>query len=186
MVLANLSKHWWLITIRGVLAVLAGLAALIFPEIAVLALIIVFGAYAFVDGIFAFFAAFRLSAGDGGRFWFLFLEGILGVVVGLYVLFAPPASVALSFAIVLAAWAIITGVMAIVTAFTVRAHMPDEWLWVLSGAASVVLGGLIFIFPGAGLLAFAIMFGAYALVAGIALIVLSIRLRKRHLTGAAA
>jgi uncharacterized membrane protein HdeD (DUF308 family) len=171
----QLARHWWVLAVRGVAAIVFGIIALAWPGATLAALVLVFGAYALVDGIFSLVAAFRAGSGND-RFWGFVLAGIAGVVVGL-IAFASPATTALAFLYLLAGWALVTGVFEIVAAVRLRKEIEGEWMLGLSGALSVLWGILLAAWPGAGLAAIVWLIGVYAIIAGIVLIALSFRLR---------
>ena len=173
--LESLARYWWMVVLRGAVAVLFGLLALIWPDITLLALVILFGAYALVDGVFALVAAFGPRA-EGRRFW-LALQGIAGIAIGA-VTFIWPTITALALVYVIAVWAIVTGVLQIMAAIRLRREMRGEWLLALSGVLSVVVGIILLIWPGSGAVGLVLLIGAYAVVFGIALIGLGLRLRK--------
>jgi uncharacterized membrane protein HdeD (DUF308 family) len=174
-VLDRLASHWWLFLIRGILAILLAIAALAFPSAALLSIAILFGAYAFVDGIVAIVTATRL-AHAGQRWGWLLVEGLLGIAAGVVTFFYPFATV-FALAILLGAWALVTGVLAVGSAFTERRHIQNEWLWVLSGVLSVFFGIAVFFMPAVGLFALVYLLSFYALLAGIFFLSLAFRLR---------
>ena len=176
--LERLVANWWLILIRGLLAVAFGIACLVFPIAALWVIAVLFGAYALVDGVVAFAAATRLRHSDE-RWGWLLVEGILGVIAGLLALIYPW-SAAFALALLLGAWAIVTGILAIMTAFTARRHIPNEWLWVLTGIISVIFGIAVLWSPTYGLFALVWIVSFYAILAGIVLIGLAFRLRGLH------
>ena len=159
---------------RGVAAVLFGLVALIWPGLTLTVLIIVYGAYALIDGVFAIVAGLR--AGSGTHRWLLLAEGALGILVGLIALFLPGIS-ALLLLYIIAFWAIFGGLLRIVGAVLLRREIDNEWTMALSGALWVLLGIVLFVLPGAGLLSLAWLIGIFALGAGITLILLAFRVR---------
>ena len=171
-----LSRNWWALVLRGVLAVLFGLAAIIWPGITVTILILLFGAYAFVDGVLALASAVR-TADRHGNWWPLVVEGIVGVGVGLVAFFYPEAT-AVALVFLVAFWAIVTGALEIVAAVRLREEISNELLLGIGGVVSVLLGLALIVFPGAGILAFAWFIGIYALIFGVLLIVLGLRLRQ--------
>jgi uncharacterized membrane protein HdeD (DUF308 family) len=179
LILPTLTTNWWALLLRGISAVLFGLAALFWPGLTLFALIILFGAYTLVDGIFAIVAGIR---GSGGRRWLLLAEGVLGVLVGLIAFFSPGMT-ALVFLYVIAAWAIFTGVLKVLMAIWLRREIDNEWTMALSGALWVLLGIVLFVLPGAGLLSLAWLIGIFALGAGITLIVLAFRVRGQSPSG---
>jgi uncharacterized membrane protein HdeD (DUF308 family) len=171
-----LTRNWWMLVVRGVLAVLFGLAAFIWPSVTLGVLVLLFGAYAFVDGVFAIVAAFR-DRDRSERWWVLLIEGLAGIVAGILT-FLWPDITALVLLYLIAAWAVITGILEIVAAIRLRAELEGEWLLVLSGIASIIFGAILFVRPGAGALAVVWLIGAYAVVFGALLIALGIRLRS--------
>jgi uncharacterized membrane protein HdeD (DUF308 family) len=171
-----LARNWWAIAIRGVAAILFGLLAFLWPGLTLAALVLLFGAYALVDGIFSIVAAVGGRTGDA-PWWALLLEGILGVAAGLVTFFMPGLT-AVTLVYVIAAWAIVTGVLEIVAAVRLREQITGEWWLVLSGVLSIVFGGLVMLAPAAGALAITLWIGAYALVFGALLLALAFRLRR--------
>lgn len=170
-----LIRNWWSLVIRGLVAVLFGLITFAWPAITLSALVLLFGAYALVDGIVSLAGTVRaLRANE--RWGALLFEGIAGIVAGL-VTFFWPAITALALTIVIASWAIVTGVFEIVAAIRLRKYITNEWLLVLSGVLSLVLGVLFIAAPLAGALAIALWIGIYALIFGGLLIALGLRLR---------
>ncbi|MEA2641156.1 MAG: hypothetical protein QOF51_2550, partial [Chloroflexota bacterium] len=153
-----------------------GLAMFVWPGISLFVLVIMFGAYALVDGAFAVFSAIRASH-ENNRWWTVLLEGLVGIVVGVLT-FIWPAITALALLYLIAAWALITGVLEIVAAVRLRRMITNEWLLGLAGALSIVFAIALVANPAAGALALVWLIGAYALVFGVLLIGLGFRLRE--------
>jgi uncharacterized membrane protein HdeD (DUF308 family) len=171
-----LAENWWAIALRGVAAIMFGLLTFVFPGLSLVALILLFGAYALVEGILTVIAAVRRRPVEGTR-WLLLLEGLVSIAAGI-VTFALPGLTALVLLYVIAAWAIVTGVLEIIAAIRVRKQITGEFWLILSGALSVVFGALLMYAPGAGALALTLWIGAYAVVFGALLIALAFRLRR--------
>jgi uncharacterized membrane protein HdeD (DUF308 family) len=171
-----LARNWGAIAVRGVVAILFGLLTLVVPGLTLTALVLLFGAYALVDGIFSIVAAIRRRPGDPPG-WALLLEGIVGIAAGL-VTFLLPGLTAVTLVYVIAAWAIVTGVLELVAAFRLRRQVTGEWRLVLSGVLSIVFGVLVMMAPRAGALAMTLWIGAYAIVFGALLLALAFRLRR--------
>ena len=172
-----LARYWWVLALRGLLAVLFGLLAFFIPNITLLALVLLFGAYALLDGIFDLVSAIRSS----NHHWTFVLEGIVGIIFGILTLLWPGITVMVLLYLI-AFWAIFTGVLEIVAGIRLRQAIANEVLLILMGVLSLLFGLFIIIFPGASALAIAFWIGAYALVFGIMLIALAFRLRDfRHL-----
>jgi uncharacterized membrane protein HdeD (DUF308 family) len=173
-----LGRNWWALAVRGVVAVLFGLIAFIMPGVTLAAIVLLFGAYAVVDGVFAIVAAVR-AAERHERWWSLALQGVVDIVAGI-IAFVWPAVTVLVLLFLVAFWAIVTGVLEIAAAIRLRREIQGEWLLILSGILSVLFGGALLAVPGAGLLVIVWWIGAYALVAGIVMIALAFKLRGRR------
>jgi uncharacterized membrane protein HdeD (DUF308 family) len=166
--------NWWALALRGVVAILFALIAFFLPGITAAALILLFGAYALVDGVFALIAGLR-AARHHGRSGPLLLEGILNILIGIIVFLWPgPALVALIYLI--AIWAVISGIALIAAGMALIRH-SGEWLLVLSGVISVLLGIILFVQPAAGVVALSWWLGFYALLFGIILVATAFRIR---------
>jgi uncharacterized membrane protein HdeD (DUF308 family) len=171
---AVLIGNWWALALRGVTAVLFGLIAIFWPGITALALVLLFGAYALIDGVFALVAASR-AARVHGRSGALLLEGVLDLVIAAICFFWPgTALVALVYLI--AIWAIITGV-ALIAAGMLLVRLAGELLLVIGGLLSVLLGIILFVHPAVGAIALSWWLGIYALLFGGALITAAFRVR---------
>ena len=177
----TLARNWWALVLRGIAGVIFGVLTFINPGMTLAVLIVLFGAYAIVDGVFNLVAA--VSGRTGQPWWHLVLEGIVSIAAGV-IAFAWPGLTALALLWVIAGWAIITGVLEIVAAIRLRKHIDNEWWLVLSGVASVVFGGLLIVAPVAGALAVTLWIGAYAVVFGALMIALGLRLRRHRQPGA--
>jgi uncharacterized membrane protein HdeD (DUF308 family) len=172
----TLARNWWVVLLRGIAAVLFGIVSFIAPGSSLVALVALFGAYAFADGILTLVSAVR-RRGTQRPWWALVLHGILGIAAGV-VTFLWPGLTALALLYLVAGWMLATGVLAIVAAIRLRKTIEGEWLLGLSGVASVIFGVLVALFPGPGALTLVIWIGAYALVFGALLIALSFRLHS--------
>lgn len=166
------ARNWWALAIRGAVAVVFGVIALAWPGITLWTLALVYGAYAFVDGVFALAAAIAGTAAR--RPWgMLLLEGIVGILIGLFaVLWTPAVAVALAYLV--AFWAVLTGILEILAAIRLRQHITSEWALVLGGVLSVLLGVLLILWPPL----LAVFLGWYAIVWGVLLLTLAFRLRQ--------
>jgi uncharacterized membrane protein HdeD (DUF308 family) len=169
------ARTWWAVGLRGLLSILFGVLVLIWPEIAVEALVLLFGAFVLVDGVFAIISAVR-GRDEHRQWWLVLLEGIAGVAFGL-VAVGWPRITALVLLLLIAGWAIATGILEIVAAILLRRELRGEGLLILSGILSLVLGVLLAIRPQAGAVAFAWLIGVYAILFGVLLIALAFRLR---------
>jgi uncharacterized membrane protein HdeD (DUF308 family) len=170
------THNWWSLVLRGLLAVIFGVAAFIMPDATWAALVLVWGAYAIVDGIFSMVAGFRAPRGHK-RWWLMMISGVLGVIAGA-IAFLLPVLTGLFLIMLMASWAVATGVLEIVAAIQMRKQITGEWVLVLSGIASVALGILLFIDPYAGAVAVVWILGSYAVIFGILMMILGFKLRS--------
>ncbi len=173
--LHELAKNWWLILLRGICAIIFGVLTFVWPGVTLVTLVLLYGAFALADGIFA------LGAAIAGRTpeprWWLALVGILGILAGVVTLFWPGMT-AIVLLIFIAAWAIASGVMQIVGAIRLRKEIDDEWLLIASGVLSVLFGLVLLARPGLGALSMIFVIGAFAIVYGILEVMFSLRLRR--------
>ena len=173
--LSLLSRRWWLVGLRGLFAVIFGVLAFVWPGITLMALVLLFAAYALVDGVLAIFTA--IGGREAGRpRWLLWLEGIAGIAAGVLTIVWPGITALVLLAVV-AAWALVNGLCEIVAAIRLRKEIEGEWLLVLSGIASVFLGLALMLWPAAGALAMVWLIGAYAVIFGVLLVALAFKLR---------
>lgn len=171
-----IQRNWWIMALRGLFAIIFGLIALVAPRIALLAFIYVFAVYALVDGGIAIITSIQERELRYRWGWVLF-EGALSVLAGM-IAFANPALTALVLLYIIAAWAIVTGIMEIVTAFAIREFVSREWVLALAGILSVAFGMILFFFPGAGILSILWLVGIYGIVFGLLFIVRAFQLRS--------
>jgi uncharacterized membrane protein HdeD (DUF308 family) len=169
------APRWWALLVRGILAIAFGVVALVWPGITVWALVLLFGAYAAVDGVLSLYAAIN---GEGRRNrWWLALEGVLGLAAAV-VAIVWPGITALALLCVVAAWAFVTGIAEIAMAVELRREITNEWAYVLLGAASIILAVALVVRPRAGIVAITWVIGVYAIVIGVLLSMLSFRIRR--------
>lgn len=172
----TVARRWWILALRGLFGIIFGILCVIAPFESLLALVILFGIYAMLDG--AFTLALGARRAPGGRTWpSLVFGGLASVVAGVLALVWPTIS-ALALLMVIAAWSVASGIAAIVSAIRLRKEVKGEWLWVVNGVLSIAFGVLVFFFPGAGALALVLWIGAYAFVSGLMLVILGFRVRS--------
>ena len=171
-----LARNWWALVLRGLFDVLFGITAFAWPGITLAVLVLLYGAFALVDGVFAIAAAL-VGRPRGMPWWALLVEGVLGIAVGVITFFWPGIT-ELALLFMIAAWAVVTGVLEIVAAIRLRKEIHGEWLLALSGILSVVFGVALVVNPGAGAWRSSWMIGTYAIVFGVLFIVLGFRLRS--------
>lgn len=165
-----------LLALRGVLALIFGVLALVWPEATVLALALLFGIYAIVDGI-GLIASGLDRGGERNRRWLYVLAGLVGIAAGVIALLWPQLT-ALTLVVLAGAWAIVTGILEIAAAVRLRRELTGEWVIALLGIVSVIAGVIILLRPDVGAVALATVLGVYAIVAGVVLLLAAWRLRK--------
>jgi uncharacterized membrane protein HdeD (DUF308 family) len=174
-----LARNWGLLLLRGLCAILFGVLTFLWPGVTLITLVLMYGAYALVDGVLAIAAAIMGNAPTAPRWW-LGVVGLLGVGAGLLT-FVWPGVTALVLLFFIAVWALTTGILQILGAIQLRKEIDNEWLLILGGIVSVIFGLLLMIQPGAGALALVSVIGAYALVHGSLLVSFALRVRgHRH------
>ena len=174
----TLVQNWWLFTLRGVLGIIFGILALIFPGPTILSLVLLFSAYMLVDGIFGIISAVRAIRRKEDRWGLLIFEGLLDIATGV-VAFLWPGLTVVAFVWLIAAWAIVSGGLMTAAGFRLNIEHGRWWL-VLGGLLSLAYGVLLIITPLIGAVVFTWWLGAYALVFGVALVIFSLKLRSRQ------
>jgi len=173
---ARLFRHWWLFVVRGVLAIIFGVLALIWPGPTKYILIVLFGAFVLVDGIFTVAAGITFHQ-YFERWWAVLLEGLAGILLG-FLAYLWPGLTALVLVYFIAAWAVITGILEIVAAIQFRRVIAGEWAMILIGLLSIVFGVLLAVFPAVGAVSLVWLIGIYAVADGIMQIIFAFRLRS--------
>jgi uncharacterized membrane protein HdeD (DUF308 family) len=168
------ARNWWLIVVRGVCAMVFGLLAWLWPGVTLGALVLLWGAYAFLDGVLAFAAAF--SGSSGKPWWALVLEGVVSLGAAVATLVAPGIT-AVVLLYVIAAWAIVHGALEIAAAIQLRKEIQGEFWLGLTGLASIVFGILLIARPGVGAVAVVWLIGLYSVAFGVLLVALGFRVK---------
>jgi uncharacterized membrane protein HdeD (DUF308 family) len=172
-----LARYWWLFLLRGIAAIIFGVLAFIWPGITLVTLVLFWGAFVMVDGVLAL--AHAIMGGNMGSRWWLALIGVLGLVVGLLTFMAPGVT-ALVLLWFIATWAIVLGVFQILGAIRLRKEIDNEWTLILGGVLSMLFGLVLLVAPGAGAVALIWVIAAYAILFGVLLVALSLRLKKHQ------
>lgn len=173
--LKSIAHSWWLYALRGVAAIIFGVLALTRPGATVLALVLVFGFYAIADGVLAIVAAFQMRelAKD---WWVVLLEGLAGILVGIIALVYPSVT-AVALYLLIAFWAVFTGIMEIIAAIRLRHEIENEWSLILTGVLSIILGVVLVIFPLVGAVGLVWTIGIYAILFGLLMLYLAFTVR---------
>ena len=174
-----ISRNWWLLLLRGVISILFGIAAFAWPGLTVLALALLFGAYALADGVLALIAAVSGGSDRSAPAWWLALVGVLGIAAGI-IAFLWPGKTAFILVVMIGVWAVMIGIFEIIGAIRLRQEIDDEWWLIAAGILAVLFGLAILIAPGAGALALVWLIATYAILAGILMIAFSFRLKGHH------
>ena len=174
--LPALAQNWWVFLVRGLVAIVFGLVALAWPGATLVTLVLFYGVFALIDGVFAVIAAVRGKGGKGSRWWLSFV-GLLGIVAGLVTYFSPGLT-ALALLVVIGIWALMYGMVEIVGAIRLRKEIDNEWLLMMHGALAVLFGLMALFRPGAGALALIWLIASFAFASGVLLIALAFRLKS--------
>jgi uncharacterized membrane protein HdeD (DUF308 family) len=175
-VVDTLRLNWWLLALRGLVAIAFGVLAFAWPGVTLLSLVWLFGAFALVNGLLSLVLAVKAPKGYP-KVGSVIVGGLLGILAGLLT-FVMPAITAIGLLILIAAWAIVTGIMEVVAAIRLRKVITNEWLLILAGIVSVAFGVVLLLQPAAGALVLIWWIGAWALVFGILLMILAFRMRN--------
>lgn len=177
-----LARNWRWMALRGVLAILVGGITLAMPVAALAALALVFGAYLIADGIVGIIAGVR-AARAGGRWGWLIIEGLLNIIAG-GIAVALPGLALLTFVLLAAVWAVVSGIALLVAAFRLEKPAGRGWM-IFGGVLSAIWGVLLFLSPITGAIVLALWIGAYGIAFGVLMLVLAVRLRRRCADAAA-
>jgi uncharacterized membrane protein HdeD (DUF308 family) len=170
------ANNWGLVLLRGILAILFGIATLLLPGITLIVLVVLFGAYALTDGVATIILAIQQRQ-EFSDWWLMLLAGLVSVAAGV-VTFVWPGITAITLFYVIVAWAIMSGIFEIILAIHLRREIEGEWAMILSGILSVAFGILLILQPVSGVLAVLWMIGIYAILYGALLVVLSHQLHN--------
>jgi uncharacterized membrane protein HdeD (DUF308 family) len=170
-----LRRNWWIVAVRGVAGIVFGILAFALPGLTLASLVLLFGAFALVDGAAALIASIRGDPGTSGHRWLMLVIGVAGVTAGILTLINPGiTAIALLYAV--ATWAIVVGAIQVIAAVALRRQLTGEIWLLLGGVASISFGVVLLVAPGTGLLALAWLVGTYAIVFGVTHLALALRL----------
>ena len=177
------SKYWWIFSLRGVIAIVFGLAALLWPALTLGVMVLLFGLFALLEGLLAVVSSFGKGEEKGG--WTLLIEGLVGLLVCAIVLLGTsigsilwPKVAAVMLVYYIAGWAMLAGLFKIITAFRIRKEVKGEWMLGLNGLVSILVGVILILRPEAGVLAVAWLIGILAVIVGIFQVLLGLKFRK--------
>lgn len=170
-----LARSWWMLGLQGIVALLFGALALMWPGLTLLWLVALFAAYAIISGGVALYGAVKNRTMDKA-WWLILVLGLVSVAAGVLAVFNPELT-ALALVLLMGANALITGALQIAVAVRLRITVRNEWLLILAGAVSIVFGALVLVFPGAGALALVWLIAFYSMLSGILLLSLAFRVK---------
>lgn len=171
-----MSRYWWVLLLRGALAIIFGIVALGYPGMTLATLVLTFAAFAFADGLSNVFHAFS-GRKDNESWWVLLFEGLLGITFGV-ITFQAPGITAILLLLYIAFWAIAIGVLRIILAVRLRKEIEGEWWMVLGGLVSILFGLAMVARPGAGAIAVLTLIGFWSIVTGIFLALASFKVKS--------
>src|SRR5438105_5763597 len=176
MLIETVKRHWWVPVLRGIAAIIFGVIAFTHPVMAAATLVLFFGAWVLIDGIFRVIGSVGHRASDPDWGWQLVI-GILGIIIG-FLTFHAPAITALVLVIYIAAWALMIGATEIAVAFKLRREIKGEWFLILMGLFAIVFAIMLLWNPVLGAATLIWIMAWYAIVFGILGIILGFRLRS--------
>lgn len=176
--LRMLVVNWWIVGVRGVLTILFGVAAILWPALTLGILITIFGVYAIMDGLFTIVMGVWGGKDRSDGWLMMVLDGLVRIGAGVIAIIWPGLT-SLTLVIIIATWAVVTGIIEVVMAIRLHKEIENEWVMGLSGLLSVLLGVVLFARPGVGALAGILLIGFYAILFGILLIVFALKMQKR-------
>lgn len=168
------SKHWWAILIRGIVAVVFGFLAILATGFTLDLLLIFLGIYLLLDGLFAVIGSLTIT--DHKHWWTLLIEGLFSIAFGI-VIFAWPNIYLLVLIYIVALWAIVTGIIEFLASITASWAVPGKVFLGITGVFSVILGILIFAYPGFSISAIVWLIGIYAIIIGLSLMIFSFKVK---------
>src|SRR6266545_5028324 len=176
MMIETLKRHWWVSVIRGVAAIVFGVIAFAYPGLTVATLVLFFGAWVLIDGVFRVVGAIGHHASDP-EWGFHLIIGIVGIIIG-FLTFHAPQITALALIIYIGAWALMIGATEIALAIKLRREIKGEWFLILMGLVSIVFAVMLLWNPAVGAAALIWIMAWYAVILGVLGIIFGFRLRS--------
>ena len=174
--LAVAARQWWVFVLQGILGIAVGILAIVYPELALATLALLFAAWAIVSGVSQLATGWRVAEARG-RSWPFLLTGAVSVIAGVLAVLNPDITV-LWLILLLGAWMLVSGVMELYTAWRIRDEVTGEWILALGGILRIAVGAIILATPAVGAILTVALFAVWALVSGIAGLFLGLRLRQ--------
>lgn len=174
--LATAARQWWVLILQGVLGILFGIFALFNPDITIVSLALLFGAWAIVSGVASIAEGWRIAE-HRGRAWPFALSGVVSIVAGIIAIVLPPAAIS-GLILFLGAWLVVSGLTEAYAAYKIRDEIDNEWLLAIAGIARAALGVIILVAPVVGVIFVVATVGWFAILGGLMAIALGMRLRR--------
>ena len=169
------ARSWKMLAWRGGAGICFGLAALLWPDVTLAALVLMFGVYSLVDGVLGIAASIQQGTRD--RAWAFGLEGLIGVGVGLAALLWTRMAT-LVIVDLIAFWGVFTGALEILAAVKLRRELPGELMLGMAGVATLGLGLFMLAWPSRAAFVLVVLLGCYAIFFGSLMLTLALSLRK--------
>jgi uncharacterized membrane protein HdeD (DUF308 family) len=174
--LAVAARQWWVLVLQGILGILFGIVAIAFPDIALVTIVLLFGAWAIVTGLSQLGEGFRVAEARG-RSWPFALMGVVSIVAGIIAVFVPGITI-LGLALLLGWWLVVQGAMEVYAAWRIRREVTGEWVLALIGIGRVVVGAIVLIMPIVGVILTLAFVAVWSIIGGITALLLGFRLRQ--------
>jgi len=174
--LAIAARQWWVLILQGVLGIAVGILAIIYPDLALATIALLFAVWAIASGAAQLTAGWRVAEARG-KSWPFLVSGAVSVIAGILAVLYPDVTI-LYLILLLGAWILISGMMEVYTAWRIRNEVTGEWILALGGALRVIAGILILAMPYVGAILTAALFATWAILSGAAALFLGWRLRQ--------
>jgi uncharacterized membrane protein HdeD (DUF308 family) len=174
--LAIAARQWWVLILQGVLGIAVGILAIVYPDLALATIALLFAAWAVVSGVSQLAAGWRVAEARG-RSWPFLVSGAVSVIAGVLAVLNPGITI-LYLILLLGAWILISGAMEVYTAWKIREEITGEWVLALGGILRIVVGVIILAMPIVGAVLSAALFATWAILSGVAALFLGYRLRQ--------
>ena len=174
--LAIAARQWWVLILQGVLGIVVGVLAILSPDLALATIALLFAAWAIVSGVSQLAAGWRVAEARG-RSWPFLLSGAVSVIAGILAVLYTGITI-LYLILLLGAWILVSGAMEVFTAWKIRDEVTGEWILALAGILRIAIGVIILAMPIIGAILTAALFATWAILSGIAALVLGWRLRQ--------
>jgi uncharacterized membrane protein HdeD (DUF308 family) len=176
--LAVAARQWWVLVLQGTLGILFGIVAIASPDIALVTIALLFGAWAILTGLSQLGEGFRVAEARG-RSWPFALMGVVAIVAGIIAVFVPGITI-LGLAILLGWWLVIQGAMEVYTAWRIRREVTGEWVLAIIGVARAIVGAIVLVLPIVGVILTLAVVAVWSIFGGIGALLLGFRLRQFH------